>query len=194
MKRSISSPILLAVIFAAGGMRNLHAERGCSNATLNGAYGFYSNGTVLPARTPRVTVGREVYDGNGHLSNSFTVNDNGVTGNPERTSRLPRSQQRGFRGCGLQHPSRTERDPMLCVPPQVPRLQVSLPVCKHRLKQASESPCPIKQVISPDDFATTEQIICPAVCAHHSRYWVSGYPAANNRSDLPASAFRRGPI
>jgi hypothetical protein len=70
--------IVLAGIFAVAGLSNLHAERGCSNVTLNGAYGFYSSGTVLPARTPRITVGREVYDGNGHFSNTFTVNDSGA--------------------------------------------------------------------------------------------------------------------
>lgn len=78
MKCIASSRIVLAGIFAVAGLPNLHAQRGCSNATLHGAYGFYSSGTVLPARTPRITVGREVYDGNGHLSNTFTVNDNGV--------------------------------------------------------------------------------------------------------------------
>ena len=78
MKRIVNSRIVLAGIFAVAGLPNLHAQRGCSNATLNGAYGFYSSGTVLPTRTPRITVGREVYDGNGNLSNSFTVNDNGV--------------------------------------------------------------------------------------------------------------------
>src|SRR5215469_8392154 len=77
MKRIVNSQIVLAGIFAVG-LPNLHAQRGCSNATLNGSYGFYSSGTVLPARTPRITVGREVYDGNGHLSNTFTVNDNGA--------------------------------------------------------------------------------------------------------------------
>ena len=78
MKRIVNSRIVLVGIFALAGLPNLHAQRGCSTATLNGAYGFYSSGTILPARTPRITVGREVYDGNGHLSNTFTVNDNGV--------------------------------------------------------------------------------------------------------------------
>jgi hypothetical protein len=78
MKRIVNSRIVLAGIFAVAGLPNLHAQRGCSNVTLNGAYGFYSSGTVLPNRTPRVTVGREVYDGNGHFSNTFTVNDDGA--------------------------------------------------------------------------------------------------------------------
>src|SRR5215469_5035186 len=78
MNRIVISRIFLTGIFAVAGLPNLHARRGCSNATLNGAYGFYSSGTVLTTRTPRITVGREVYDGNGRLSNTFTVNDNGV--------------------------------------------------------------------------------------------------------------------
>ena len=55
-----------------------NSERVCSNADLNGTYGFYSTGTMVPAGTPRFTVGRETYDGAGHLSNLFTVNNNGV--------------------------------------------------------------------------------------------------------------------
>ena len=78
MKRIVNSRILLVGIFAFAGLPNLHAQRGCSTATLNGAYGFYSSGIILPARTPRITVGREVYDGNGHFANTFTVNDNGA--------------------------------------------------------------------------------------------------------------------
>jgi len=78
MKRIVNSRIVLAGIFAVAGLPNLHAQRGCSNATLKGAYGFYSSGTVLPNRTRRVTVAREVYDGNGYFSNTFTVNDNGA--------------------------------------------------------------------------------------------------------------------
>ena len=78
MKRIVNSRIVLVGIFALAGLPNLHAQRGCSIATLNGAYGFYSSGTILPARTPRITVGREVYDGNGHFANTFTVNANGA--------------------------------------------------------------------------------------------------------------------
>jgi hypothetical protein len=78
MKRIVNSRIVLAGILAVAGLPNLHAQRGCSNASLSGAYGFYSTGTVLPARTPRITVGLEVYDENGNFSNTFTVNDNGA--------------------------------------------------------------------------------------------------------------------
>src|SRR5467141_171544 len=59
-------------------MRRVHAEEGCSVATLNGAYGFYRTGTV-PAG-PLVAVGIATYDGNGNSTARQTGRRNGVTG------------------------------------------------------------------------------------------------------------------
>ncbi len=42
----------------------VHAQEGCSVATLNGTYGFYRTGTV-PAG-PLAAVGIATYDGNGN--------------------------------------------------------------------------------------------------------------------------------
>jgi hypothetical protein len=80
MKRILSSSTVLAGIFFAGALTNLHAERGCSNATLNGAYGFYSAGNVLTAGTPpRVVLGREVYDGQGNFVDTLlAINNDGM--------------------------------------------------------------------------------------------------------------------
>ena len=80
MKRIISSSTVLAGMFVAGALTNLHAERRCSNATLNGAYGFYSAGNVLTAGTPpRVVLGREVYDGHGNSVDTFlAINNDGM--------------------------------------------------------------------------------------------------------------------
>jgi hypothetical protein len=39
-------------------------------------YGFYSTGTF--DGTPRVTLGRETYDGNGSYTNTITINNNGT--------------------------------------------------------------------------------------------------------------------
>jgi hypothetical protein len=56
---------------------NAQAKRGkeCSNATLEGTYGFYGVGTVVPAGT---SVARFTLDGQGNWFDSFTQNDNGT--------------------------------------------------------------------------------------------------------------------
>jgi len=50
----------------------------CSSATLEGTYGFYGVGTVVPAGTPFRSVARFNFYGQGNWSDSFTQNDNGT--------------------------------------------------------------------------------------------------------------------
>jgi hypothetical protein len=52
--------------------------RNCSNATLEGGYGFFVHAVVLPAGTPRAILGRFVFDGLGNFANTLTFNDNGT--------------------------------------------------------------------------------------------------------------------
>jgi len=77
MKRPIVSLVLLASTFVVGAVPNAQAQQ-CTNASLKGSYGFYSTGFNVPAGTPRVTLGRETYDGNGNFTNTVTVNSNGT--------------------------------------------------------------------------------------------------------------------
>src|SRR6266403_3318132 len=55
----------------------VHAQEGCSVATLNGTYGFYLTGTV-PAG-PLAAVGIATYGGNGNSTARQTTRRNGVT-------------------------------------------------------------------------------------------------------------------
>jgi hypothetical protein len=74
-------PVANPPVFALTGVRKrlfADGERACTNAVLNGSYGFYSVGTIVPAGTPRLAVGRESYDGKGNFSNTFAVNTGGV--------------------------------------------------------------------------------------------------------------------
>lgn len=65
--RSRHSPIVLRV----------HAQEGCSVATLNGTYGFYRTGTTSAG--PLASVGIATYDGNGTTTTRQTIRKNGVT-------------------------------------------------------------------------------------------------------------------
>ncbi len=55
----------------------VHAEEGCSVATLNGAYAFYRTGTTSVG--PLAAVGIATYDGNGTTTVRQTIRRNGVT-------------------------------------------------------------------------------------------------------------------
>src|SRR5882762_11482817 len=73
---------LLLVMFPSRGHKStvlprVHAQEGCSVATLNGTYGFYRTGTV-PAG-PLAAVGIATYDGNGNSTARQTTRRNGVT-------------------------------------------------------------------------------------------------------------------
>ena len=58
-------------------MRRVHAEEGCSVATLNGTYGFYRTGTTSVG--PLASVGIATYDGNGTTTTRQTIRKNGET-------------------------------------------------------------------------------------------------------------------
>jgi hypothetical protein len=58
-------------------IRSVHAEEGCSVATLNGTYGFYRTGTTSVG--PLASVGIATYDGNGTTTTRQTIRKNGVT-------------------------------------------------------------------------------------------------------------------
>ena len=68
---AFASVILLAAVPKA-------RAAGCSTETLQGAYGFFVDATVLPAGTPRSVLGRISFDGRGNFTNTLTINDNGV--------------------------------------------------------------------------------------------------------------------
>ena len=53
-----------------------HAGEGCSVGILQGSYGAYGVGTVVPAGTPFRSLVRFTFDGQGNWSNSVTQNDN----------------------------------------------------------------------------------------------------------------------
>ncbi len=66
----------------SGIVPKVHAQendghRGCTNASLNGAYGFYRTGTT-PAG-PLAAVGIDTFDGNGSGTFRQTIRRNGVT-------------------------------------------------------------------------------------------------------------------
>ncbi len=90
MKRTITSMalggiaaslLLIGVAFRgerSGIVPKVHAERGCSVASLNGAYGFFRVGTV-PAG-PLGAVGIATFDGTGAVATARqTIRRNGVT-------------------------------------------------------------------------------------------------------------------
>ena len=74
MKRN---SILFASLCVLGLVPNTQAGE-CSNATLEGDYGAYGVGTLVPAGTPFRSLARIAFDGQGNWSNSFTQNDNGT--------------------------------------------------------------------------------------------------------------------
>jgi len=80
MKRStISSAVLAGVLLLCGPPSARAAQDGaCSNASLKGAYGFFTGATIVPEKTPRGTIGRWNFDGLGHFTASLTINDNGT--------------------------------------------------------------------------------------------------------------------
>ena len=78
----LSSSILVAM-FSAPSVSN--AQPQCSNATLEGGYGFFAQAIILPAPnappatgTPRSILGRINFDGRGNFTNTLTFNDNGT--------------------------------------------------------------------------------------------------------------------
>lgn len=78
VSRRILAPALAsaAMLFAGGAARA--DSRECSNANLQGAYGFTAGSIILPSGTPRGSVIRWVFDGKGNFTNAITQNNNGV--------------------------------------------------------------------------------------------------------------------
>jgi hypothetical protein len=75
---------LLLVISPSRGHKStvlprVHAQEGCSVATLNGTYGFYRTGTTPFG--PLVGVGFSTFDGKGSSTGRQTIRRNGVTTN-----------------------------------------------------------------------------------------------------------------
>jgi len=66
------------VLRAAAPNAKIKEGEECSNASLEGSYGGYGIGTVVPDGTPQRSLVRSSYDGRGNWSNSFTINDNGT--------------------------------------------------------------------------------------------------------------------
>ena len=86
MKRALApttSAIALAALFVLGIAPRAQAgdHRGCSNATLQGSFGFTSTGTLLalpaPLAGPFAEVGRQTFDGKGNTDATATLSANG---------------------------------------------------------------------------------------------------------------------
>ncbi len=80
MKGTIISLVVLTSMFIVGAAPNTQAQRNqeCSNASLQGAYGFHLGGFRVPAGTPFEVLGRTSFDGRGNFTNTATANDNGI--------------------------------------------------------------------------------------------------------------------
>src|SRR4030081_1505361 len=80
MKWTIIALVVFASTFVVGAVPQLQAEKNkdCSNASLQGGYGFLHGQTVVPAGTPFAALGRWNFDGKGNFTNTLTFNDNGT--------------------------------------------------------------------------------------------------------------------
>ena len=89
MKRTIATTslaIIFATVFVPGIVRSAQAgeNKGCSNATLQGSFGFTSVGNLIdpnvyppPFAGPYAEVGRQTFDGKGTTSGTATLSANG---------------------------------------------------------------------------------------------------------------------
>src|SRR6266436_10139628 len=77
MKKTIISAVVFASMFVVGAVPNAQARQ-CSNASLEGAYGFLHGHILVPAGTPFAGLGRWNFDGKGNFTNTSTINDNGT--------------------------------------------------------------------------------------------------------------------
>ena len=112
MKRTIAPTtlvIVFAIVFVLGIVPRAQAgeNKGCSNATLRGSFGYTATGTLLPAAAPPPfagpfgEVGRQTFDGNGNTTATATINANGnivkvtiegtYTVNPDCTGSMTRN-------------------------------------------------------------------------------------------------------
>ena len=89
MKRTIA-PATLVIVFAAvfvlGILPTAPAgeHKGCSNASLQGSFGFSSTGTLLALPSPFAgafaEIGRQIFDGRGNTDATATLSSNGTIG------------------------------------------------------------------------------------------------------------------
>jgi hypothetical protein len=77
MKKTIISAVVFASMFVVGAVPNAQARQ-CSNASLEGAYGFLDGHTLAPAGTPFAGLGRWNFDGKSNFTSTLTINDNGT--------------------------------------------------------------------------------------------------------------------
>ena len=76
MKQTIFSLVVFASMLV-GAAPNAQAGN-CTNATLQGGYGFFAGVIMLPAGTPRSILGVITFDGKGTFTTNLTFNTNGV--------------------------------------------------------------------------------------------------------------------
>ena len=84
MKR-IASVVVFAAVFGLGIAPKAQAweDKGCSDASLQGSFGYSSTGTLLdsyvppPFAGPFAEVGRQSFDGKGKTAGTATVSSNG---------------------------------------------------------------------------------------------------------------------
>ena len=71
--------ILFSALVALAIPLPVHAQPSCSNATLNGSFGYTNTGTILagPGAGPFGGVGRQTFDGKGNTEATATVSVNG---------------------------------------------------------------------------------------------------------------------
>jgi hypothetical protein len=77
LRRMLVSPLVLSTMLAMGSAPPSLAARECSNATLEGAYGFAAGSIILPNGTPRSAIVRWQFDGKGNFTNAITQNNDG---------------------------------------------------------------------------------------------------------------------
>jgi hypothetical protein len=86
MKRTIAPPTLViafATVFVLCILPRAQADehRGCSNASLQGSFGFTNTGTNIalppPLAGPIAQIGRQSFDGRGHTHGTGTLSANG---------------------------------------------------------------------------------------------------------------------
>src|SRR5215831_16537380 len=71
--------VVLSAFVALGIPLRVQAQLNCSNATLNGSFGYTNTGTILagPDAGPFGGVGRQTFDGKGNTQATATVSVNG---------------------------------------------------------------------------------------------------------------------
>ncbi len=72
--------VVLSALVALGIPLSVQAQPSCSNATLNGSFGYTNTGTILagPDAGPFGGVGRQTFDGKGNTEATASVSVNGT--------------------------------------------------------------------------------------------------------------------